>query len=122
VLKEALGGLLTAIDNDPDLSSNPKLSLGDMQIYSYPNAYIRYVSYSHRRGFEAQISFSQLPSFRRMLPAERRTWWEESSRLEEGTLLCFVSLKGAESSTLLFTVSEKCIAGKDSTSALKTTN
>jgi hypothetical protein len=113
VLKEALGGLLTAVENDPDLLSNPKLNLGDVQIYSYPNAYIRYVSYNHRRGFEAQISFPQLPSLRRMLPAERRTWWEESRRLEEGTLLCFVSLKGAESSTLLFTVSEKCTAGND---------
>jgi hypothetical protein len=113
VLKEALGGLLTAVENDPDLLSNPKLNLGDVQIYSYPNAYIRYVSYNHRRGFEAQISFPQLPSLRKMLPAERRTWWEESRRLEEGTLLCFVSLKGAESSTLLFTVSEKCTAGKD---------
>ncbi|PVH68320.1 P-loop containing nucleoside triphosphate hydrolase protein [Cadophora sp. DSE1049] len=113
VLKEALGGLLTAIDNDPTLLSNPKLNLGDVRIYSYPDAQIRFVSYDHRRGFEAQISFPQLPSLRRMPPAERRTWWEESRRLEEGTLLCFVSLKDAESSILLFTVSEKCIAGKD---------
>jgi hypothetical protein len=113
VLKEALGGLLTAVENDPDLLSNPKLNLGDMQIYSYPNAYIRYVSYDHRRGFEAQISFPQLPLLRKMLPPERRTWWEESRRLEEGTLLCFVSLNGAESSVLLLTVSEKCTGGKD---------
>jgi hypothetical protein len=113
VLKEALGGLLTAIDNDPTLLSNPKLNLGDVRIYFYPDAQIRFVSYDHRRGFEAQISFPQLPSLRRMPPAERRTWWEESRRLEEGTLLCFVSLKGAKSSILLFTVSEKCISGKD---------
>lgn len=62
VLKEVLGGLLTAVENDSDLLSNPKLNLGDVQIYSHPNAYIRYVSYNHRRGFEAQISFPQLPS------------------------------------------------------------
>ena len=113
VLKEALGGLLNAVENDPALLSNPKLSLGDVQIYSYPNAQIRYISYDHRRGFQAQISFPQLPLLRKMLPSERRTWWEESRRLEEGTLLCFVSLKGAESSVLLFTVSEKCTAGGD---------
>jgi len=113
VLKEALGGLLTAVKNDPALLSNPKLNLGDVQVHSYPNAHIRYISYNHRRGFEAQISFPQLPLLRKKLPSERRMWWEESRRLEEGTLLCFVSLKGAESSILLFTVSGKCTAGKE---------
>jgi hypothetical protein len=73
VLKEALGGLLTAVENDPALLSNPKLSLRDVRIYSYPNAHIRYVSYDHRRGFEAQISFPQLLLLRKMLPSERRT-------------------------------------------------
>jgi hypothetical protein len=48
-----------------------------------------------------------------MLPSERRTWWEESRRLEEGILLCFISLKGAQSSILFFTVSEKCTQPKE---------
>ena len=43
-----------------------------------------------------------------MSPSDRRTWWEESKRLEEGALLCFVSLIGTQSSILFFTVSDKC--------------
>jgi hypothetical protein len=113
VLKQALGGLLLAIENDPALLHNPKPSLGDVQVYAYPNAHIRYISHGHRRGFAAQISFPQLPLLRKKLPSERRTWWRESRRLEEGTLLCFVSLKGAESSIWLFTVDEKCAGARD---------
>ena len=115
VLKQALGGLLAAVEGDPALLSNPKLNLGDVQIYSYPNVYIRHISYDHRRGFQAQISFPQLPLLRKKSLSERRTWWEESRRLEEGILLCFVSVKGAESSILLFTVSEKRTVGNDLT-------
>jgi hypothetical protein len=112
-LKQALGGLMTAVENDPALLSNTKLGLGDIQAYSYPNAHIRYISYNYRRGLEAQISFPQLPLLRKKSPSERRAWWEESRRLDEGILLCFVSLKGAQSSILLFTVSEKCTEIKD---------
>jgi hypothetical protein len=107
-LKQALGGLMTAVENDPTLLSNAKLSLGDIRAYPYPQAHIRYLLYNHRQGLEVQISFPQLSQLRKKSSSERRTWWEESRRLEEGILLCFVSLKGTKSSILLFTVSRKC--------------
>jgi hypothetical protein len=44
-LKQALGGLLVAVENDPNILNNPKFSLGDIQAYSYPKAHIRHVSY-----------------------------------------------------------------------------
>jgi hypothetical protein len=112
-LKQALGGLVIAVEDDPGLLSNTNLNLGDIRAYSYPNAHIRYVSYNHRRGLEAQISFPQLPLLRKKSPSERHTWWEESRRLEEGILLCFVSLKEGRSSILFFTVSEKCTQPKE---------
>ena len=112
-LKEALGGLLTAVEKEPALLNKPKLNLGDVQVHSYPNAYVRYISYDQRRGLESQISFPQLPLLRKKLPSERRTYWEESRRLDEGTLLCFLSLRGSDGSILFFTVSEKSTAGKE---------
>jgi hypothetical protein len=106
-LKQALGGLMAAVENDPNLLNNPKLSLGDIRAYPYPKAHIRHVSYDQRLGLEVQISFAQLFLLRKKSRSERRTWWEESRRLEEGILLCFASLHDGQSSILFFTVSQK---------------
>jgi hypothetical protein len=90
MLKQALGGLLLAIKNDPALLRNPKPSLGDVQVYAYPNAHIRYISYGHRRGFAAQISFPQL-SLLRKKAALRTTYVVEgikTTRRGHFALLC----------------------------------
>ena len=107
-LKQALGGLLVAVENDPSLLNNPKLSLGDIRAYLYPRAHIRHVSYDQRLGLEIQIAFSQLSLLRMNSLSERRTWWEESRQLEDGILICFLLLSGTRSSILFFTVSQKC--------------
>lgn len=106
-LKQALGGLMVAVQNDPNLLSNPRLSLGDIRAYPYPKAHIRHISYDQRLGLEAHISFPQLPILRKKSRNEQRTWWQESKRLEDGVLLCFVSLYGDQSSILFFTVVRK---------------
>jgi len=111
-LKEALAGLMIVIENDPNLLSSTKFSLGDTRAYCYSKAHIRYISYDYRRGLEVQISFPQPFQLWKKSPSERRTWWEESRRLEEGILLCFLFLKEAQSSILLFTVSGKCTEPK----------
>jgi hypothetical protein len=107
-LKETLGGVMTAIENDPTLLDDGKLNLGNMRAYPYAKAYVRYISFDQRRGLEARISFDQLSTLRKRPASERRKWWEESKRLEEGVLLCFVSIIDKKSSLLFFTVSEKC--------------
>lgn len=107
-LKQALGTLMIAIESDPAVLNNTKLSLGDMRAYPYPNAHIRNVLYDQRRGLEAQISFPPVPALRNKSSTERRTWWEDSRRLEEGILLCLITMDSARSSVLFFTVSEKC--------------
>jgi len=106
-MKEALGGLMNVISDDPQLLDNPKLSLGDMRAYPYPKAHISYVSFNQKRGVEAHVSFNQLPALRKKSASDRCKWWEDSNRLEEGALLCFVSIIDNKSSLLFLTVSEK---------------
>ncbi len=107
-LSEALGGLLVALENNSTLLENPKLSLDNIRAYSNPKAHITYISFDQRRGMEAQISFPQPSNLHSKSPSERRNWWEESKRLEEGILLCLLFVNGIHSSLLFFTVSEKC--------------
>ncbi|TGO45849.1 hypothetical protein BCON_0361g00090 [Botryotinia convoluta] len=106
-LKEALGGLINAITDDPTLLDNSKLSLGDMRAYPYTKAHIGYVSFNRNRGIEARVSFNQLHTLRKKSASDRRKWWEDSKRLEEGSLLCFVSFINDKSSLLFLTVSDK---------------
>jgi hypothetical protein len=112
-LKEALGGLVNTITDDPTFLDNSKLSLGDMRAYPYTKAHIGYVSFN-RSHVEAHVAFNQLHALRKKSAPDRRKWWEDSKRLEEGSLLCFVSYINNKSSLLFLTVSEKCTDPKAS--------
>ena len=107
-LKEALGGLIYSVTDNPTLLDNSKLSLGDMRAYPYTKAHIAYVSFNRSRCVEAHVSFTQIPPFRKKSASDRRKWWEDSTRLEEGSLLCFVSFINNKTSLLFLTVSLKC--------------
>jgi hypothetical protein len=113
-LKEVLGGLRNAITDDPTSLDNSKLSLRDMRAYPYTKAHIGHVSFNRNRDVEAHVSFNQLHALRKKSASDRRKWWEDSKRLEEGSLLCFVSFVNKKSSLLFLTVSEKCTDPKAS--------
>ncbi|KAF3482227.1 uncharacterized protein GIQ15_04986 [Arthroderma uncinatum] len=106
-LKEALGVLVHAISDDPTVLRSPRPPLGVMRAYSYPNAYISYVSFDQKRGIESHVSFDQLPTLRKKSASDRSRWWEGSKRLEEGVLLCFVTFDSGKASLLFLTVSKK---------------
>ncbi|KAF1993893.1 NFX1-type zinc finger-containing protein 1 [Amniculicola lignicola CBS 123094] len=106
-LKEALGGLMHAVENDPTCLNNPKPNFGDFRAYHYPNAYISYLSFDSRRGLEADISFPQLPILRKKSVSERHKWWGESKQLAEGILLSLISFHENKIQHLFFTVSER---------------
>jgi hypothetical protein len=106
-LKEALGQLMFALDNDPSVVENPNLSLGNIRAYAIPKAHVTYITFDQRRGLEAQIAFPQPHLLRKKSAFERCKWWQESKRMEEGTLLCFLSVGEARASLLFFVVSEK---------------
>ena len=105
---EGIGGIMSALEADPAFVQTPKLNLGNTRAYVNPSAQIRYMSFERRRGLEVQISFLQPSSLRRKSPSERRGWWEETKRLEEGSLIVFLFVHEAKSSLLFFTVSQKC--------------
>ncbi|KAF3035032.1 hypothetical protein E8E12_006473 [Didymella heteroderae] len=106
-LKKALSGLLHAATDDPSTLSTPKAHLGDMRAYHYPNAEISYVSFEGRRGLQTQISFQQPAGARHRSANQRSTWWEESRRLEEGSLLSYIFVRGSVVQHLFFTVTQK---------------
>lgn len=106
-LKEALGGLMHAVEINPACLNNPKQNFGDFRAYHYPNSYISYLSFDNRRGLEADISFPQLSVLRNEFAPERHKWWEESKRLSEGVLLSFISFHENKIQHFFFTVSER---------------
>lgn len=112
-VKTALNGLIDACEKDPSLAKNAKLFLGDLQAYSYSGAHVRYLSFDKKRGLEAQISFLQPYQTLKKKTAERRKWWEDTKRLEEGSLLCLVTFEDAKSSLLFFSISQKVTDAKD---------
>ena len=110
-MKNVIGGMMEVLEKDSTISQNLKLN-GNTRGYINPQAHVSYVSFERRRGLEAQISFLQPPSIRKKSASERRKWWEETKRLEEGILIAFLSVNDAKSSILFFTVSQKCTDAK----------
>lgn len=106
-LKKALSGLMYAAADDPTVLSNPKGHLGDMRVYHYSNARATYVDFEARRGLQVQFSFPQPPGARRRSPTERRAWWEDSRRLEEGSLLCYMWIQDSVVQQFFLTVTRK---------------
>ncbi|KAF1840898.1 uncharacterized protein K460DRAFT_194232 [Cucurbitaria berberidis CBS 394.84] len=106
-LKKALAGLMHAATEDPDRLSNPRINLGDVRVYNYTNARVSYIAFDHRRGLEVQISFLQPPQVRGRSAAERRAWWEDSRRLDQGSLLSFIWIQDSIVEHLFLTVSKR---------------
>ncbi|XPS74887.1 hypothetical protein M3J09_006999 [Ascochyta lentis] len=106
-LKKALSGLMRAAIDNSSVLSKSKVHLGDMRVYQYPSARVTYVTFDTRRGLQIQISFPQPPDARRRSPADRRAWWEESRRLEEGSLLSYIWIQDSVVQQLFLTVTQK---------------
>ncbi|KAL2074449.1 hypothetical protein VTL71DRAFT_8227 [Oculimacula yallundae] len=106
-LKEALGGLILAAEQNTALLENPRLNLGNIRAYAYPMTEIHELSFNHRRGLEVQLSFPHPQAIRNKTKAQRRRWWEDSKRLEDGIFFCLLSFEEGNNSLLLFNVSGK---------------
>ncbi|KAL5326961.1 hypothetical protein ACEPPN_004650 [Leptodophora sp. 'Broadleaf-Isolate-01'] len=107
VLAEALGGLLLVTEQDISLVENPRLNPRNIRAYTYPKAHIRNLSFDHSRGLQVQLSFPHPTAARKKSKPQRRRWWEDSKRLEEGVFLSLLFFEGAKSSLLFFNVTSK---------------
>ncbi|SPQ24370.1 6dcb3be8-b1ad-4d1b-a7d1-e20cabd9a2fd [Thermothielavioides terrestris] len=103
-LKEVIGFVLAQPDV-PHAASLSRFIGGNIRAHSYSRARIQHVFID--RGLEAIVSFSEPPQLRKHSLGDRRRWWQQSSRLEPGSLICWVSARGDEKSFLLFVVSQK---------------
>ena len=110
---DAIGHVLLAAENQPDLVKNPQLSMANTAAVAHTYAQLRYISFEQRRGLEVQISFLQPTRLHKKSSAQRRKWWEDSKRLEEGVLVCLVAFDGLKSKILFLTVSKRSTDEKD---------
>ncbi|KAI9836984.1 MAG: hypothetical protein M1819_000633 [Sarea resinae] len=106
-LKSILGAQLRACEIGPQQAQSPRSSSGNLNAVFYNNACVQWLAFTKRRGLEAQISFPQPDHLQKKSVFERKLWWEDSKRLQEGSLLCFLSSIDGVGSLLFFTVSQR---------------
>ena len=112
-VSEALGRALVAIEIDPAILESSKMRLGDIRAYTHPKANLRYIAFDRKRGLEAQISIPQPHALQKESALQRRKWWDESKRLDEGILLCLLFADDDKVSLLFFIASERCTDPKN---------
>jgi len=95
------------VEKDPTALSDPRLYLGDIRVNKYLHARISHVTFHSRKGLQVQIEFPQPGSVHNQTAGKRAAWWEDSRRLEEGTLLSFIWLQRSKVQQIFFSVSDK---------------
>lgn len=106
-VRSIIGDLLSGDQSVRALNQRLEASTANAGAHFYSGASVSSLSFTKRRGFEAVISFTQPREVHSKPPADRRRWWEDTRRLEEGSLLCFVSLDDETRPLIFLTVSEK---------------
>ncbi|CAG9947133.1 unnamed protein product [Clonostachys rosea f. rosea IK726] len=88
-------------------SRTPTLSNNDARASVYQQASIRSIFVNDRNELEAVVSFQGLPHvLTRSLP-DQTDWWKNSSRLEEGSLIAFLSRADGKNRMLFLQVTVK---------------
>lgn len=87
----------------------------EMRARGYSEARLQHI-HAEKQDFEITVSFLQPEVVRKLSLKKQRQWWEESSRLEEGTLVAFLVSNGTKTSVLFFVVASSHIEaqGNDS--------
>ncbi|KAH6893145.1 hypothetical protein B0T10DRAFT_436979, partial [Thelonectria olida] len=90
-----------------DSARAPSLPNNDTRAHLYMRSYIQRIFINPKNELEAVVSFSAPSQLRNMSRFEKCQWWQASARLEEGTLVCFLSSKGDQQSLLFLQVTVK---------------
>lgn len=106
--KEAIGGLMDALEEKPDIIKTLKMNLGNIRARPYANARVDTLWCEDKRDFEAKLSFNQPAAIKKKSAKEREIWWNNTKALDHGVLLCLIFLESNRASLLLLTVSDRC--------------
>ncbi|EGO55979.1 hypothetical protein NEUTE1DRAFT_68071 [Neurospora tetrasperma FGSC 2508] len=104
-LKDALNRFLA--DDGKPTSNSHQLMDNNIRAHVYDRAQIQRVFVRPRTGLEAILTFATPHQLRNSSPADRRRWWQESSRLEPGSLACYVAHDDGKKRSLFFIVTQK---------------
>ncbi|PYI22896.1 hypothetical protein BO99DRAFT_377209 [Aspergillus violaceofuscus CBS 115571] len=74
-----------------DLTQFSYFSSKDSGAHLYLGAQVLQIFINDRKELEATVSFATPPQIRKKTSNEQCRWWQDSSRLEEGGLVCFLT-------------------------------
>ncbi|KAJ5144090.1 uncharacterized protein N7515_002877 [Penicillium bovifimosum] len=101
--KDVLRDLLQQID----LTRSPYMSGKESRAHLYMGAQVQHIFINERHELEATISFSTPSQLRKMSSKDQCKWWEDSSRLDEGSLICFLASQGTHRRLIFLEVTVK---------------
>ncbi|CAG8027151.1 unnamed protein product [Penicillium salamii] len=73
----------------------------------YTTAHVQQIFINQKNELEATVSFSPPPQLCKLSVKEQCKWWEDSSRLEEGSLVCFLTLQGGHRRIIFLEITVK---------------
>ncbi|CAG8022577.1 unnamed protein product [Penicillium salamii] len=85
----------------------PSLLGKDSGANVYTTANVQQIFINQKNELEATVSFSPPPQLRKLSVKEQCRWWQDSSRLEEGSLVCFSTLQEAHRRIIFLEVTVK---------------
>lgn len=101
-VKDVLGELVSQDSQQKSISLKD-----DTRAHIYSQATIQQIFIHERRGLQAILAFSAPTQIRKKSKAEQRRWWQETSRLEEGNLVCLIAVTGTQKMLLFLEVDTK---------------
>ncbi|KAI2785918.1 hypothetical protein POX_h09681 [Penicillium oxalicum] len=90
-----------------DLTQASKISSKDNAAHIYLEARVPQIFINERKELEATVSFSAPPQVRRKTSGEQCKWWQDSNRLEEGSLVCFLTSQSLQRRLIFLEVTQK---------------
>ncbi|KAJ5545400.1 hypothetical protein N7461_007704 [Penicillium sp. DV-2018c] len=99
--------VLRDLQQQNDLTGRLYLPGKDSGARLYLGARIQHIFINEKKGLEATVSFSSPPQLRKMGRKEQCKWWEDSSRLDEGSLICFLTSQGPHRRLIFLEVTAK---------------
>ncbi|OQE10607.1 hypothetical protein PENFLA_c086G06313 [Penicillium flavigenum] len=90
-----------------DLTRLPYFSSKDSGAHLYLGAQVPQIFINEKNELEATVSFTAPPQVRKKTSTEQCRWWQDSNRLEEGSLVCFLASQETDKRLIFLEVTVK---------------